>query len=375
MMVRAAPIVLFICILVLVLMGITMQASALKNGYYFLSRQTQWVVVGSIAMFVMAFIDYRWLKKGAKYLYIVALVGLILCFVPNIGREIGGENRWIVLPVLGQFQPSEPAKLIVMIALASWYARHKGDITTFWKGFVAPGAILVVPLFLIFIEKDMGTSVGLGLAGVLVMFMAGTRLFFILSVAAVLLGGAVMVIKDNPNRMKRFEAFYDLEKHRYGVGRQQWLALKAFGNGGMHGTGLAKGRVKRLGMPEHHTDFIFAIVGEELGLKWTLAVVAAFVIITVIGGGIALNAPDLFGQLLGVGVTASVVIPAALNMAVVTHLVPNSGLPLPFISYGGSNMLFTMAMMGVLFSLHRHGRIIDYTALPPTSRREHEIPA
>ena len=155
MMIRLAPVLLFLAVLFLLLMGITMQASALKSGYDYLSKQTMWVAVGAVVMLGVALLDYRWLKRLVWLLYAGAIVLLILCYVPGIGKTVGGESRWIVLPVLGQFQPSEPAKLVVILAMASWYSSRKADISTFWKGFVMPSVILGLPLLLIFFEKDI----------------------------------------------------------------------------------------------------------------------------------------------------------------------------------------------------------------------------
>ena len=216
----------------------------------------------------------------------------------------------------------------------------------------------------------MGTAAAVGAAGFALMFVAGTRWWWLAISAVGALSGLRYMVMSNENRMARILAYLDLEETRLGAGLQQFRAMLAFGSGGLTGVGLGNGAEKHGYLPFAHTDFIFSMIGEELGLVATLGVVFCFVLITVAGLSIALNAPDHFGRLLGVGVTAVIVIPAIMNIGVTTAMLPNTGLPLPFVSYGGSNLVFTLAAIGVLVSLHRRARYVEMAEMPVIKERK-----
>jgi len=283
-MIKGASIFLCLAVLALLSLGLVMLASASakwdmnEDQYLLLTKQGQWLGVGLVVMICLACLDYRKLRHIAWPALTVTCGALICCYLPGIGVASHGESRWIMLPGIGQFQPSEPAKLFIMIALATWYARHQAEIGSFWKGFIVPGVLLGVPLLLIFFEKDMGTAVALGTAGGLVMFIAGTRIRYLTPSAVAVSAGFAAMVMSNENRMRRITAFFDLDANREGAGWQQWLAVRAFGNGGHDGVGLGNGVVKQMNFPEHHTDFIFPVIGEELGLWYTMGVVFCFVV-------------------------------------------------------------------------------------------------
>ncbi|MEJ6560805.1 MAG: FtsW/RodA/SpoVE family cell cycle protein [Akkermansiaceae bacterium] len=376
---KGASIFLCLAVAALVTVGLVMLASASAKWdtddeqYFYLTRQARWLVAGLVGLVVIAFMDYRLLKRGAPYFFLIAILALVGCYIPGIGDAAKGESRWIILPVLGRFQPSEPAKLVVMIALAAWYAKYQAETLTFCKGFVVPSLILGVPLLLILFEKDMGTSVGLAAAGGMVLFIAGSRLLYLVPSALLGIAGLVYFVSIDPIRRLRFTAFLDPEAHREGVGWQQAMALDAFGNGGPGGVGLGNGIVKQMNFPEHHTDFIFPVIGEELGLIVTLGIVLCFIVIFLVGVGISLHASDVFGRILGLGVTGVIVVPAMMNIGVTTSMMPNTGLPLPFVSYGGSNLVFTLAMVGVLLSILKRSVIIDRREVPAVKQKKFEV--
>lgn len=378
-MAKAASIVLCLAVAILIIIGLVMLASASARWdvndeqYSYLSRQVLWLVIGLIGMVVISLIDYRVLRKMSVPLGIVTMIALICCFIPGIGDAAKGESRWIRLPLIGRCQPSELAKLTVMITIAAWFSRHQAETRTFWKGYVWPCFILGVPILLILAETDMGTAVGLGGAGLLVLFVSGTRLIYLLPSVGIAVSGLVLMVSQDEMRMRRVMAYMDPEAYRDSVGWQQAMALEAFGNGGPTGVGLGNGIVKQMNFPEHHTDFIFPVVGEELGLAYTLGIVFCFVVIFLVGVWISLNASDLFGRILGLGVSSIIVIPAMMNMGVTTSSIPNTGLPLPFVSYGGSNLLFTCAMVGVLLSILRHSVVVDMHAIPKVKERRVEL--
>lgn len=372
---------IFLCLAVgaLITMGLVILASASarwdasETQYSYLFKQALWLGVGLVGMVVMAMFDYRILRRLAWPMFALVCVALALCFVPGIGDEAKGENRWIVLPVLGRFQPSEPAKLIVMITLAAWFARYQAEIRSFKRGFVIPCLILGTPLMLILFETDMGTTAGLGAAGLIVLFIAGSRIRYLGTSVIVALFLLSMLVQQDAHRMTRITAFWNLEEHKEDAGWQQWLALEAFGNGGPEGLGLGNGIVKQMNFPEHHTDFIFPVIGEELGVFASMGVILCFVVILLVGLCISLNASDFFGRLLGIGLTCSIVIPAMMNVGVTTATLPNTGLPLPFVSYGGSNLVFTMAMVGVLLSILRRSKTAELAEIPVVKSKVLEV--
>ena len=349
----------------LVVLGLIMLASTsvwvetADSKYSHLIRQSRWTAIGVVLASIVACMDYRIFKKHAKFIFISSVILLILCYVPGIKHTVNGETRWIRLPVLGQFQPSEIAKLGVIIAVGAYLAHFQSETRTFKKGFIIPGLLIVVPVGLIFFEKDMGTAVGLAAACFAILYIAGTRLIYLILSSISGLTLLFLAVYTNPNRWDRITSFTDMEANKLGAGLQQWRSLLAFSNGGVDGLGLGNGAEKHGYLPFAHTDFIFPIIGEELGLWFTLGTVLCFVIIAVYGIGVAIYAKDMFGRLLAIGITCLIVVPSMMNIGVTTGLLPNTGLPLPFVSYGGTNLVFTLIGIGLLVSIHRRSKFDD----------------
>ena len=320
----------------------------------FIKQQFVGLGVGFVACVVAANLDYHFWRKWWPWLFGLSLVLLALCFVPGIGKEVGGSKRWLNLRV-ANFQPSELAKLATIAAIAWWYSREDVDVRELLKGFIIPGAIAVIPLLLIAPEVDMGCTALIGATTLSMMFLAGARLLYLIPVIAGGLGGGLWVATHMHERLGRLLAFLDLEKHRLGAGLQQYQALIAFGSGGVEGLGLGNSRQKLAYLPEAHTDFIFSIIGEELGLRCTLLMVFCYVLIILCGVLISMNARDRFGSLLGYGIVVVIALQAAVNIGVNTALLPNKGLPLPFVSYGGSNLAFCLLCVGILINIYRQG--------------------
>jgi len=376
---RRSGLVLCISVAALVGLGLVMLAStgAWAPGvdddpYLLVKRQGLWAGVGLLAAAGTGCLDYRVLKKIWFPLLLAACGLLALCYVPGIAVAAKGESRWIAVPVIGRFQPSEAAKIVIIVALASWFAQYQAECRSFCRGFLIPGVLLAVPVGLIFFEKDMGTAAAVGAAGLLVLFTAGTRLTWLVLVVALAVAGLTVAVRSDPNRMRRFEALRnpDAEEHIRGAYWQQYRAKLAFAAGGLWGVGLGNGAEKHGYLPEAHTDFIFPVVGEELGLWFTLGTVFCFVLVSTAGVSISLHAPDHFGKLLGVGLTAVIALPAIMNIGVATSLLPNTGLPLPFVSYGGSNLVFTLAAVGLLVSLHRRAAFVERAEIPVIKERK-----
>ena len=364
-MARYLNIALCMAVATLVVLGLVMLASTsawvkgVEDPYYFFVRQSWMAVAGVIGAMLLAVLDPSHLRRFWPWLLLAGCLLLALCYVPGVAADLNGERRWINFPVVNRFQPSEVAKAITMIALAGWFARWQTEIPTFFKGFVVPSILLGIPLCLILFETDMGTAVGLGAAGFAVLFTAGVRLIYLVPTVLTGCTAFYFLVRSNENRWTRIEAWLNLEDpfHQMNKGLQQWRALLAFGNGGVKGQGLGNGFEKFGHMPYAHTDFIFPNIGEELGLWGTLATVLCYVVIAVAGIGVAMYSRNVFNRCLAIGLTAVIVVPAMINIAVTTAVLPNTGLPLPFVSYGGTNLVFTLASVGLLCGIHRRSRL------------------
>ncbi len=359
---RKNAIIMCLAVTALLVLGLIMLASTSvwieseDSKYSHLMRQSAWSAIGIILASIVAYVDYRVFKKFAKEIFFVSIILLVLCYVPGLNQKINGETRWIRVPVMGQFQPSEVAKIGVIIALCAYLAHFQSETRTFKKGFFIPGILIVIPVLLIFFEKDMGTAVALATTCIAILFVAGTRIGYLTFSFLSGLSLLSLAVYTNPNRLGRITAFMDMEANKLGAALQQWRSMLAFSNGGVDGLGLGNGAEKHGYLPFAHTDFIFPIIGEELGLWFTLGTILCYVIIAVYGIGVAIYASDTFGRLVAVGLTCIVVVPSMMNIGVATGLLPNKGIPLPFVSYGGTNLVFTLVSIGLLVSIHRRSK-------------------
>ncbi|HEX5398716.1 MAG TPA: putative lipid II flippase FtsW [Verrucomicrobiae bacterium] len=360
---KAAVTILAFCVAALLALGLVMLYSASmamvdkhtqsEMGAHYLMMQLVWCALGFVLCGVAAAIDYQWLKRTAWPVYVLALVLLAAVFAPHIGHASHGAHRWI--EKFGfTLQPSEFAKLALVIILA-WY----GDVSqrqmhTFGRGVVLPGILVAVVLGLIFIEPDRGTTILLAAVVGSMLLVAGVQWKHILIPAVAGAAGLAASILHDPMRLNRIMAWRHPQEHLDGAALQAHQAMIGLGSGGWLGVGLGDGMQKYGYLPEIQTDFIFANIGEELGLVATLLVVIAFLLIAICGIWIALHSRDNFGLLLAFGITLLISFQAAINIGVVTSALPNKGLPLPFISYGGSNLLAMLAGVGLLFSVARH---------------------
>lgn len=340
--------------------------------YHFVKRQAVWMGIGIVIATAIAWFDYRILQKIWLPFLILTTVLLILCFVPGIGLRINGSSRWINTGIMA-FQPSEAAKLSAIVFLAWWFSRPETRMKTFVDGVAIPLGVLSIPLLLILLEVDMGTTALIGATALTVMFIAGATMRWLVGLTAAGFAGLLVLAFGIDERQGRMLAFLNPEKYALGEGLQQWQALIAFGSGGFGGVGLGEGRQKMLYLPYAHTDFIFPMIGEELGLKATVLVVLAYLVICICGLLIAANSRERFGMLLGFGAVMVLTIQAAVNIGVTTSLLPNKGMPLPFISYGGSNLVVCLALIGLLVGIHRRGRPVE-SRIDPTLLRPHFEP-
>jgi cell division protein FtsW len=277
---------------------------------------------------------------------------LTLVFVPGLGRKINGAYRWVELGPL-RFQPSELAKIATILSLAAYAAFYQRQMGRFKIGLLFPGLGLLAVLVLIFAGRDYGTTMLLAAVSFMMLVVAGAKIRYVMPFLLIGVLALGYMMWHNPTRRDRLMAWFHPEQYLDGTGYQAYQAKIALGSGGVDGLGLGNGRQKLGFVPEHHTDFIFSIIGEELGLVATMGVVLAFITIVICGTLIAWRARDPFGVYLASGITFLIGLQAFINIGVVTSVLPNKGLPLPFISYGGSNLLLMLFSMGLLLSVAR----------------------
>ncbi len=352
---------LFVTAVALALFGVVMVYSASapiaarENGtqYHYVIRQGVATLIGFGALIVGMRLDYGWLRRREVTYGLLALSVVLLLGVFAFPR-INGAHRWIKFA--GQsFQPSELAKLSLAIFVARLLERRAGEEQLFWRTFAPCVMVTGALALLVVVEPDLGTAMMLGVVGLTILFAAGARLRHLGLMLAPALVGMIGMVALFPWRMKRFTAFLDPWADAQGTGFQVVQSLIAVGSGGVHGLGFAQGKQKLFFLPFAHSDFIFAVVGEELGLIGSSILVAAFGLFLWRGVRAARRAPDRFGMLLGLGIVTGIVAQALFNISVVLALVPTKGIPLPFISYGGTSTVFTLFAVGVLLNISQQG--------------------
>jgi cell division protein FtsW len=357
---KVATTTLLLSVAALLALGMVMlySSSMADRGTHYLLMQIIWAAIGLVGLLSAGSMDYRLLKKFAWVLYALAFVLLALVLVPHIGVMIKGARRWFSLGRIS-FQPSELGK-IALIAAVAWYGdRYQRQISDWRKGVVFPAIFIVPMLLLIFREPDRGTTILLAAVTAMMLVVAGVKWRYIALPSFIGAGLLALSLSFDQMRTKRIFAWLYLDEHKMDIGYQAYQAKLAFGAGGWTGLGLGDSREKLGFLPEHNTDFILPIVGEELGLIATLLVVLAFLLIVICGSYISFRASDTFGMLLGSGITFLIGLQAFINIGVVTSVLPNKGLALPFISYGGSNLLMMMCAVGLLVSIARRARVME----------------
>jgi cell division protein FtsW len=371
--------ILVLAVAVLVTLGLVMLYStgafapdSHGDQFNFLKKQSFWLGVGFIFSIFFALLDYHRLERAWYVLFPLALTLLALCFIRPVGMRINGSWRWIHAgPVT--FQPSELAKLVAIIFSAWWFSKFEAKCKGLLMGLIYPVGVVVTLLVPILLETDLGTTLLISGTVLLIMFVAGASPKFLGPLVVVGLAALLAIAWHISERQGRLMAFLHPDQYQEKEGHQQWMGLIAFGSGGVEGLGLGNGRQKMLYLPYAHTDFIFPVIGEELGLRVTLGIVFCYLLMLTSGILISLNAKDRFGLLLGFGCTAILGLQAAINIGVTTSLLPNKGLPLPFISYGGSNLFFCLICIGILINIYRQGKEDKTTANTETMVRVRHV--
>ena len=337
------------------------------DANYFIKRQLLFALLGSTGLVVMMRLDYHYLVVLSPLIMLAALVALGAVLLPGIGVEANGARRWIAVGSLPPLQPSEFAKLAVIIYLAAWLAA-KGDIVRSMTLGVVPFVFMVGTVgVLIMLEPDLGTAVMIALITGSLFFVAGAKLIHVFTlVTSTALVGAALIVTGG-YRMDRILSFTSAEDDPSGFGFQTLQLLVAFGSGGIGGLGLGVSRQKFFYVPGSHTDGVFAIIGEEIGFIGVTVVLGLFVVLLWRGLQIVRRAPDKFGSLLATGVLAWIAFQLILNVGGVTRSLPLTGIPLPLLSYGGSSLAVTLTAIGLLLSVSRHAALEPEQA--PTGRR------
>lgn len=346
--------------LILALVGLVMvfSASAVVAGsrfhdpWYFLKRQLAWLGAGLLVMHLVSKIDYSLWKKLSVPLLFLTTVLLVLVLVPSFGSAAKGARRWLhVGPI--NIQPAELAKFVVVIYVAAYVSKKQDQLTQFARGLLPPLIILGVLSGLVLLEPDLGTVVVMGLVVVTLLFLAGARIKHLGLLSLCALPAVAVLIFGSSYRRQRLMTFLSPWKNASDSGFQITQSFLAFGSGGPFGVGLGEGKQKLFFLPEAHTDFVLALVGEELGLVGSVAIVLLFGLFVVKGFQIAGRARNPFGRHLAMGITMLVGMQALVNAGVVTGLLPTKGLTLPFVSYGGSSLVANLFGVGILLNISR----------------------
>jgi cell division protein FtsW len=323
-------------------------------------KHVAWIIIAMTGMLIMMKIDYHYLQRYSMVIFIVALAGLVIVLIPEIGTVSNGARRWIRFGSYFGYQPSELAKLAMIIFMSGYIAKNREKMATFAKGFVVPIVLIGVVSLLILKEPDFGTAMFITVVSFMLLMAGGTRVIYVIFTIIASIPHIYQIMHKIPTyQHNRLLAFLDPWKDPMGIGYQiiqSWIAL---GSGGIAGLGLGESRQKLFFLPMSDNDFIFSIIGEEFGFIGTTCIIIIFALFAWQGMRICKAAPDALGFFLALGITASIALQAAINIAVVTGSIPTKGLPLPFISKGGSSILLSLLGVGILLNIARQSENTD----------------
>lgn len=345
-------------VLLLVGIGVVMvysasSAIALKNygtDYYFLKKQAMFTLMGVVGLVFFRRFPFQWYRLMVYPLLVLSIVCLVAVWVPGLGVTAGGARRWLNIGAL-TFQPVELVRVALIIYLAYSLAKKQERLHEFSIGFVPHVAVLGIFTVLILNQPDFGSVVILGAITWFMLYVGGVRLIHLLSPLLALIPIAYLLMISAPYRVKRLMSFLNPWQYQSDEGYQVIHSLLAFGSGGIFGAGIGKGYQKLFYLPEPHTDFIFSVIGEELGMLGVLTILVLYTVILWRGIIIARNCEDPFGQLVASGITIAIGLQVVINMGVTLGLLPTKGLTLPFLSYGGTSLLINMATIGILMNI------------------------
>jgi cell division protein FtsW len=353
-LVGAVAMLLIIGVFMVYSASLVVAYNELHDDTYFLSRQTRWIIAGLVVMAVLARVDYRRWQRYSLGFLLLGVVLLALVLIPGLGTRSYGSARWLQPLPFFQVQPSEFIKLALVIYMADWLARKNKRVGDFFYCSLPFLIVLGVVCALVVAEPDFGTTVIIAATAVSIFFIAGANLLHFTPLVGLMVSGFWFVMTRAEYRNQRIDAWFDPWQDSQGAGWHTIQTLIALGSGGVSGLGLGASRQKHSWLVNAHTDAIMAILGEELGLLGTLAVLGLFAVVVWRGLRIAYRAPDTYGRLLAAGLTTMIFWQAAVNLAVVTNSAPYTGVTLPFVSFGGSSIVVSLAAVGLLLSVARH---------------------
>lgn len=357
---QAPDYIIFLVVVLLMMIGLIMILSAssiraqtlYRDSYYLFKHQLLWSMVGLVAMLFFANVDYHLYQRHARTILFVTIISLGLVLIPGIGKVAGGSRRWIDFGLF-RLQPSELAKLGMAIYLAHYFSTKQEKINSFTRGVVPPLMVLGLVFGLVLIEPDLGTGISIAGTFFIMLFAAGVRISHLFLLVGASIPMLFFFIFSEDYRRDRLLSFLNPWADPLDTGYHIIQSLLALGSGGIFGVGLGQSRQKFLYLPEPGTDFIFAVLGEELGFIGTFLVVALFFLFVWRGLKVASSVPDMFGSMLAVGLTGMVIVQAVINIGVVTASIPITGITLPFISYGGTSLVIMLSGVGILLNISR----------------------
>lgn len=346
--------IVFLCAVALSILGITVLFSASvplddNEPYRFIEKQAMWMGLTALVGLIVLKINLEWLRRYIWVGYLIVAASLVAVLIPGVGHWVNGSRSWIRVGPFG-IQVAEFAKLGLVFFVAHYFSSIRTENGTFLRGFIYPSIGIGVYVGLVILQPDLGTALVMSMVALALLFLAGVKLYYLVPSVTVGFASVVALIYNDAERWSRLTAFWNMEAEKAGDAYQGWQALLAFGAGGIDGVGLGNGRQQLSFLPEAHNDFIFAIVGEELGLIATLAVVLTYSILLFAGIMHIRKAPNTYQFLLSSGCVLVISVQALLNLGVVTGVLPTTGLPLPFISYGGSNFLTMGICVAILLN-------------------------
>lgn len=349
---------LFLITIALIGLGVLMiySASAITaneytgDAYYFLKRQICWIILGLIGLFGAWRLNYHKLQNKSFSLFIAGVFLLGLTLVPGLGEKIGGATRWLKIGFLS-FQPSELLKVVFVVFLTDFIVRKKSDLQNFFKGFVPSLILLLIVSIILLKQPHFGMIILLGMVTVSVLFVGGARIQHLIYLILIAVPTIYILVLITPYRFRRLAAFLNPWADPEHTGYHIIQSLIALGSGGLCGVGLGESKLKLFYLPQSSTDFIFAVIGEEGGFLLAVVVILLFFGFAFAGCKISLSAKDSYGSLLAFGITMLIIMQSLLNIGVVTAVIPTTGMPLPFISFGGSSLLLNMIGVGIILNV------------------------
>ncbi|TBR16851.1 putative lipid II flippase FtsW [bacterium] len=361
-MMRSLRINIFMVMVILIAIGVVMIYSAssiyalerYKDSTFFLKRHLIFIAIGIVLTFLAMAVDYRKLRKISKPFLLFSLFLLVLVLIPGLGREVSGARRWFRFKFLS-FQPSELAILAVIVYVSDYIARKSEELRSSWKETIPVFLVLGFTVLLILMQPDLGTSVSIAIVVCIMLFVSGISMHYFIALVLCSIPALYLLIFSVPYRRMRIMAFLNPWADPKGSGFQIIQSQVALGSGGIFGVGLGHSKQKLFYLPAAHTDFILSIIGEELGLLGTLTVIILFILFIFEGLKIMKSAADKFGYFLSVGLLSIISFRAVINIGVSCGILPTKGLPMPFISYGGSSFIFDMVAVGLLMNIARTG--------------------